>query len=133
MTLIMVVDDDSSVRDSIVEMLTAMRLTALGCESGKSAIEALRHVAFHVVVADILMPDMDGYELLRAIGNSKRRPSVILISGGIPNSTFDTLSIGRRLGADGALLKPFTSEELLAQIRGVLRDKSASSSCMHDS
>ena len=132
MTLVLIVDDNASVRDSLVEMLSLNGFIAVGCEGGRSAIEATRHVSFDVVVADVLMPEMDGYELLKAIKSAKREAAVLLMSGGLRSPGFDILGIGRVLGADGGLLKPFSCDELLARIDNLLRARPTGTAVLED-
>jgi CheY-like chemotaxis protein len=79
---ILVVDDDNAVRDVVVRCLQHAGYRVTAAESRRRAIELIGHIAFDVVITDMLMPDVDGIELLMYLGKKKPRPVIIAMSGG---------------------------------------------------
>ena len=114
----LVVDDDPDVREAVE---TALELEGHRVEiaaDGLAALKRLGQVEFDAVVLDVLMPNLDGFEVcrrLRAAGN--RTPILILTAR---DSEEDTIR-GLDLGADDYLVKPFALGELLARVRALLR------------
>lgn len=104
----LVVDDDAEVREMLLEVLSpSARCTA--CASGREALERLEREAFDVVVLDIVMPGLDGLELLEGLNRRRGAPKVILISGNAPR---DSLRRALRGGAFDLLPKPLDVDEL---------------------
>ena len=118
---ILVVDDHPIMREVICQILEDAGYEVRSAVEGNDALRALSHTRFDLVVTDIVMPHMDGIEL---IGELRRRyPDVriIAMSGGderIPIK--DGLSIARRLGAGTTLTKPFHPGQLLEAIESLL-------------
>jgi CheY-like chemotaxis protein len=114
---ILVADDSVTIR-KVVELTfldTDIRVEAAA--NGHEALERLEAVRPDAVLADVVMPGPDGYELCRAIKASNRPVPVLLLSG-----TFEAFDEDRArdLGADGHVRKPFESRALLARIREIL-------------
>jgi len=114
---VLVVEDDRALRQAIVTNAerAGHRVTAVG--DGAAAIEAIRTGTYDVVLLDIGLPFVDGWQILEQMEN-RQRPAVIVISArGEESDKVRALD----LGADDYLAKPFGADELLARVRAVLR------------
>ena len=115
--LVLVVEDDTSVRNLITTTLKTYEYRYLSAQNGASAVmEALSHNP-DIVLLDLGLPDMDGVEIIRKIRSWSNMP-IIVISA----RTEDSDKIGALdAGADDYLTKPFGTEELMARIRTAVR------------
>lgn len=128
MKTVLLVDDDHLVQKSIAMQLENEGYTVLRADNGKNALAIIRESDIDVVVTDILMPEMEGLELIRAIKAERPDLPVIAISGGgtqarpIRILPLDILSISERLGAHNSLAKPFTTDALIRMIEDATKD-----------
>jgi DNA-binding response OmpR family regulator len=116
-TTILVVDDKSSVRQVVRDYLTEEGFRAVTAENGRDALFVARHEKPDLILLDIMMPEMGGYEFLRAYRKERNTP-IILLTARLEES--DKV-LGLELGADDYVTKPFGMRELVARIRAVLR------------
>lgn len=114
---ILVVDDKSSVRQLLREYLTEGGYKVVPAANGREAIYAARHSQPDLILLDIMMPEMDGYEFLRRYRREKDTPVIIITAR---EEETDAV-LGLELGADDYVIKPFRMKELTARIRAVLR------------
>ncbi len=114
---ILVVDDKASVRTLVREYLTAEGFRVVTAENGQNALYAARHEKPDLVLLDIMMPEMDGYEFIRLYRRESSIP-VILLTAKMEES--DKV-LGLELGADDYITKPFGMKELTARVRAALR------------
>jgi DNA-binding response OmpR family regulator len=114
---ILVVDDKSSVRQLLKEYLTEAGYRVVPAANGREAIYAARHSNPDLILLDIMMPEMDGYEFLRLYRREKDTPVIIITAR---EEETDAV-LGLELGADDYVIKPFRLKELAARIRAVLR------------
>jgi len=117
MKTILVVDDKANVRTLVREYLTAEGFRVLTAENGQTALYAARQEKPDLILLDIMMPEMDGFEFIRAFRKESDTP-VILLTAKLEES--DKV-IGLELGADDYITKPFGMRELVARIHSVLR------------
>lgn len=120
MPKVLVVDDSLSVRKVVQRALEAKRIDVLSAASGTEAMEQIAHEVPDLIVCDVIMPDMDGYQICDFV---KKHPAlgktpVILISG-IVNST--VLERAAKVRSDDVMRKPFAADELLHRIEGFLQ------------
>jgi len=115
---VLVVDDDPDVREAVE---TALELDGHRVATAADGLEAMKRLAqadVDAIVLDVLMPNLDGFEVCRRLrGNGNRTPILILTAR---DSEEDTIR-GLDLGADDYLVKPFALGELLARVRALLR------------
>jgi len=115
--LILVVDDDPKILRLLRVELTAQGFQVLGAERGRDALDLVQRQRPDLVILDIIMPGMDGLEVLRQLRESSGVPVILLTAKGTDTDKI----IGLELGADDYLAKPFNPEELTARVRAVLR------------
>jgi CheY-like chemotaxis protein len=121
MAHILVIEDHREFRDTLVEMLRLADHDVSVVGNGREGLDLLATDDFDLLVTDILMPEVDGIELLTAVRKRNARLPVVAISGGgsIPASL--ALSLSTSLGADAVLFKPFYSAELLEAVDRALQ------------
>lgn len=114
---ILVVDDQSSVRQLLQEYLTEQGYRVVTAPDGQTAIYTARHEQPDLILLDVMMPKMDGYQFLRQFRQERRTPIIIITAR--EEETDAVLSLD--LGADDVVTKPFRMRELVARVRAVLR------------
>ena len=117
MKTILVVDDKANVRTLVREYLTAEGFRVVTAENGQTALYTARQQKPDLILLDIMMPEMDGFEFIRAYRKESETP-VILLTAKLEES--DKV-IGLELGADDYITKPFGMRELVARIHTVMR------------
>ena len=116
---ILVVDDQSSVRQLLQEYLTEQGFHVAIATDGQSALYMARREQPDLILLDIMMPRMDGYQFLRQFRQERQTPVIIITAR---EEETDAV-MGLDLGADDYVIKPFRMRELLARIHAVLRRK----------
>ena len=116
-TRILAVEDDERIRSALKLALEDEGWTVEGGSSGEDAIEAFERHPADVVLIDIMLPGIDGFELCRTIRRTSDVPIVMVTAR---NDTHDIVA-GLEAGADDYLTKPFAPKELSARIRALLR------------
>ena len=114
---ILVVDDKASVRKLVQEYLAEQNYRVVTAANGREAIYVARHEKPDLILLDIMMPEMDGFDFIRTYRREAETP-IILLTARLEES--DKV-VGLELGADDYITKPFGMRELLARIRAVLR------------
>ncbi len=114
---ILVVDDQSSVRQLLQEYLTEQGYRVLTTTDGQNALYLARHENPDLILLDIMMPRMDGYQFLRQFRQERQTPVIIITAR---EEETDAV-LGLDLGADDYIIKPFRMRELAARIRAILR------------
>ncbi|MBN1439956.1 MAG: response regulator transcription factor [Anaerolineales bacterium] len=114
---VLVVDDKLNVRELISEYLGQQGFRVVTARDGEEGLFAARHEKPDVVLLDIMMPSMDGYEFLRRFRRERGAP-VIILTARVEEA--DAV-LGLELGADDYVVKPFRMRELAARVRAVLR------------
>ena len=114
---ILVVDDKASVRKLVQEYLVEQGYRVVTADNGQNALYTARNEKPDLILLDIMMPEMDGYEFVRIFRKQKDTP-IILLTAKLEET--DKV-LGLELGADDYVTKPFGMRELLARIRAVLR------------
>lgn len=110
-------DDEKRMRDLVALYLRPHNYVCLKAGSGIEALDLLNKEAFDLVLLDIMMPDMDGWEVCREIRKSSNVPIIMLTA----RDQQEDIVKGLRLGADDYMTKPFGEEELLARMEALLR------------
>ena len=121
MVQVLIVEDDSGIAEFLRLELEHEGYAILHTADGRTALEIFEKAAPDIVLLDIMLPQLNGLEVLRRIRETSKTPVIMLTARG---DTFDKVS-GLDSGADDYLAKPFEIEELLARMRAVLRRNNA--------
>ena len=114
---ILVVDDEKRLVDLVEQYLAQEGYRVLTAHNGKEALEVARQSHPDLIVLDLMMPEMDGYEFMRAHRAENNTP-IIMLTARVED---EDKIIGLELGADDYVTKPFRPRELVARVRAVLR------------
>lgn len=114
---ILVVDDDDRIRDLLTRFLRARGLRISSASNGERALALIEQMSFDLVILDVMMPGVDGFEVTRRLREKDDTPVLLLTARGEPEDRIKGLS----LGADDYLAKPFEPEELALRIQAILR------------
>lgn len=114
---ILVVDDEKRLRDMLAAYLTQEGFRIVTAANGQEALYVARHEKPDLVLLDLMMPEMGGYEFLHAHRRERPTPVIILTAKLEENDKV----LGLELGADDYVTKPFSMRELAARVRAVLR------------
>lgn len=117
MTRILVVDDDPHIRELVKVFLVQEGLEVTEATDGKHALRQLETMAADLVILDIMMPNMDGWELCRELREHYEIPLLMLTAKG---ETAQKLK-GFQLGTDDYMVKPFEPVELVARVKALLK------------
>ena len=114
---ILIVDDDSSIAELVSLYLEKECYDTRICEDVEEALKSLEKEPVALIILDLMLPGIDGYEVCRRIRTSSNVPIIMLSAKGEP---FDKV-LGLELGADAYMLTPFDTKELVARVKAVLR------------
>lgn len=109
---ILVVDDDAQLRRAIEQMLIRMGHVVTTAQNGAAALRLADAQPFDLVLTDLVMPEVEGLQLLRELRARPTRLKVIAMSGGGRGSAGDYLELAANMGAVATLPKPFNSQQL---------------------
>jgi DNA-binding NarL/FixJ family response regulator len=118
--LVLIVDPDQSVRDLAAETLGRAGYSILQVESGEEALAIANRERPRVVVLEVCLPGISGYEVCRELKEELGESVSIVFLSGTRRESYDRIG-GLLLGADDYLVKPFAAGELLARARGLIR------------
>lgn len=116
-TKVLIVDDDVNIAELIRLCLKKEGYMTIVANDGMKAIEKFKSEAPNLVLLDVMMPKVDGWQVCREIRRVSNIPIIMLTAKG---DTFDKV-LGLELGADDYMVKPFESKELIARIKAVMR------------
>lgn len=114
---ILIVDDDENIAELIAMYLTKECYDTMIVGDGESALKAFEEYKPNLILLDLMLPGIDGYQVCRKIRVDSQVPIIILSAKG---EVFDKV-LGLELGADDFIIKPFDSKELVARVKAVLR------------
>lgn len=117
MPRILVIEDEIAIADTVLYALHAEGFEAEHCLLGQEGLERLHHQPFDVVILDVGLPDVTGFEICRKLREFSQVPIIFLTARG---SEIDRV-VGLELGADDYMVKPFSPRELVARVRARLR------------
>ena len=123
MTTILIVEDEPSIAEIISFALSSEGLLAQSCATAADALTKLENNAFDLIILDIGLPDMNGFELAKHIRNYSQIPIIFLTARA---NEIDRV-VGLELGGDDYVTKPFSPRELSARVKAVLRRSGANS------
>ena len=114
---VLVVDDDKNICEIIRLYLEKEGFEVIIANDGQTAVDLFKQMTPSVVVLDVMLPKMDGFQVCREIRRVSNIPIIMLTAKG---ETFDKV-LGLELGADDYMVKPFENKELVARIKAILR------------
>jgi two-component system catabolic regulation response regulator CreB len=114
---VLIVEDEPAIRDNIQFALESEGLTTVQCSTGLEALPLLEQSIIDLIVLDVGLPDISGFDLLKRIRVSQRTPVILLTAR---NAELDRV-LGLEIGADDYVVKPFSPRELAARVKAVLR------------
>ena len=120
---VLLVDDDRELCQMLTEYLEAEHFDVKSVHDGGDALALLKVSAFHLLILDVMLPSVGGFDVLRTLGAAYETPILMLTARG---DDVDRI-VGLELGADDYLPKPFNPRELVARMRAILRRASSRS------
>ena len=117
MTKILVAEDDAQLNKILCACLSDRGYEATGCPDAAAALAKMDGTHYDMIVTDVMMPGMDGWQVLKAVRKSSNIPIIMVTAR---DETFDKV-LGLELGADDYITKPFDSKEMAARVKAVLR------------
>jgi len=115
---VLLVEDDTSMAKSIELMLKSEGFIVDSTDLGEDGLEIGKLYDYDIIILDLMLPDMDGYEVLRRLRGARVRTPILILSG---LSEPDKKVRGLGFGADDYLTKPFDKAELVARIQAIVR------------
>jgi len=123
MAKVLVVEDSAAVRLAVTEVIEQAGHTVESAENGRIAIDLLEREVFDLIVTDVLMPEADGVEVIKAVRARHSGTRVLAMSGGAPNLPAGyALKMAEMFAADAVLFKPFLNEELEKAVTRLLSE-----------
>ena len=116
--LVVVVEDEPAILQGLLDVLDAVGYDAIGAADGEAGLDQARRVGVDLVLLDLLMPKMDGLQVLAELRKTHPTLPVIILTA---RGTEEDRVRGLRSGADDYVVKPFSARELLARVEAVLR------------
>lgn len=120
MARILLIDDNYMLRESMARLLAGAGYEVNTAENGRLALQLFQSLCFDLLITDIVMPEMDGLELIQEMKQHYPQAKIIAISGGGRCAPQDYLEIAGALGVSATIAKPFVNKDFLAMVEGVL-------------
>ena len=115
---VLLVEDDLTAARGITMVLKSGSAVVDHVDTGEEALELLRHYEYDLLVLDLMLPDMEGFEVLRRMRLARNNTSVLVLTG-LARTEAKVRALG--MGADDVMSKPFDRAELLARVQAVVR------------
>jgi len=115
---VLLVEDDSATAKSIEQMLKSEAFVVDTTDLGEDGLEIGKLYDYDIIVLDLMLPDIDGYEVMRRLRSARVKTPILILSG---LSEIDNKIKGLGFGADDYLVKPFHKNELIARIHAIVR------------
>lgn len=115
---ILIAEDDSKLRQLFGRVLIKNGYNVKGVTNGKEALDAMDQEYYDLVISDVMMPVMDGYELVRAIRDSGNNLPVLMVTA---KAEFDDMRLGFLSGTDDYMVKPINVNEMVIRVGALLR------------
>ena len=115
---VLIAEDDRDLRQLFSRVLIKNGYSVVGVSNGQEALREMENSFFDIVISDIMMPVMDGYELVSALRESGNHVPVLMITA---RDTFDDMQAGFRSGSDDYMVKPVNVNEMVLRVGALLR------------
>ncbi len=118
MMKILIAEDDRELRHLFSHVLSRQGYTVTGVSDGQEALKALNGDYYDIIISDIMMPVLDGYELVRQLRESGDNTPVLMITA---KDAFDDMRLGFQSGVDDYMVKPINVNEMVLRVGALLR------------
>ena len=115
---LLVVDDEQFLRDAVATLLSSLGFTVASAGNGTEALRLARSRPFDLLILDVMLPDLDGFEIVQRLRGDGNHVPVIFLTA---KDTREDKVAGLTIGGDDYITKPFHLDELAARVRTVLR------------
>jgi two-component system, cell cycle response regulator CtrA len=115
---VLVVEDDSAIARSVELILKSESFNVYATEFGEQGVDLGKHYFYDIILLDLSLPDMSGFEVLRSLRASKVKTPILILSG---IASIENKVKGLGFGADDYMTKPFHKSELLARVHAIVR------------
>jgi YesN/AraC family two-component response regulator len=120
MAKLLIIDDDELFRSMLSATLVHFGHTVVEASNGADGIKLIQCTEPDIIITDLVMPEMEGFEFLMKLKTHNSRAKIIVMSGGIRGLTLDFLEMATHFGAAGVLAKPFSTDALISAIDTLL-------------
>jgi CheY-like chemotaxis protein len=120
MAQILIIDDDGLFRSMLSATLVHLGHTVVEAGNGAEGLRLFQRSDPDLIITDLVMPEMEGFEVLMNFKKHKPRAKIMVMSGGVRGPAVDFLEIATRLGAASVLAKPFSTDALIKAIDALL-------------
>ena len=120
MKSVLIVDDNTEMRHLLRRLLQAQALQVSEAENGESALAMLRTNEYALMVTDIIMPGIEGIELIGEAKAAHPTMKIIAMSGALGSGRMNVLDLAQAFGADAVLAKPFRPAAMLAEVQRLI-------------
>jgi len=114
---VLIIEDEPSIADTLVYALETEGFSTTWCATGKDGLDAFSRAGANLIILDIGLPDMSGFDLCTSLRTSSKVPIIFLTARA---SEIDRV-VGLEIGGDDYVVKPFSPRELAARVKAVLR------------
>ena len=118
MMKLLIVEDDQQLLQMFIRILSKHGYSAVGVSNGQLALDALDKDYFDLIITDIMMPEMDGFELVQQLRDVGNKIPILMITA---KDAFDDMSLGFRYGVDDYMVKPININEMVLRVKALLR------------
>lgn len=118
MMKLLIVEDDQQLQQMFIRILNKHGYFAVGVSNGQLALDALDKDYFDLIITDIMMPEMDGFELVQQLRDVGNMIPILMITA---KDAFDDMSLGFRYGVDDYMVKPININEMVLRVKALLR------------
>lgn len=115
---ILIIEDDKEIADLVCLHLKDLNFQTMQCSDGQSGLEVALNEQFDLIILDLMLPVLDGFEICRRLRSNKSYVPILILTS--RTEEMDRV-LGLELGADNYLTKPFSIRELLARVKAILR------------
>jgi CheY-like chemotaxis protein len=117
---VLIAEDDPMIANVMERLLQRQGISSKAVSNGREALQYLQANQVEVVITDILMPEMDGYELIPKLRKTSPNIRILAMTGNAPQFAFDMHHMAKMLGADRVIGKPFELPDLLKIVNELL-------------
>ena len=115
---ILIAEDDRELRQLFSHVLSKHGYSVVGVSNGREALDRIDEGYFDLIISDIMMPEMDGYELVRTLRDAENHTPVLMITA---KDAFDAMQLGFVSGTDDYMVKPINVNEMILRVGALLR------------